>query len=260
MRYKYFISAIAKQPKHVGVNLEGDIEIYGVRIFSVQNKGEGAMKFLIELEGDDDQKALDIAKRKMESVVHALALTFNLPLILTDPKIERKVSTPNEQMIEVAIYEYLSVTAFVRMTIKPSTELVMKASELAKKIDSMPKDRRDILSRVLKWYCRAMNDEDQVDRFIGLYVALEVIGEFKHPEEKKSTRKVKSVLINYFLDQELEKGTSKETAEKLAKKLTDEIVKVRNSILHKGVKENEGVKYINYMAEVVLKNARDMIG
>jgi len=234
---KYVVSVFVEQPKAQGIDFGEKIEINGVEIIP---QNEGKIKFSVELEGSDDQQVLENAKKRIESIVYALTLEFGIPFKLEEARIESKVSVSEKQK-KISLYEHITLKDSVEVRIRPGAERLARISKLATKLEHIPSERRNLLSRIFKWFYRALIDEDPVDRFIQLYIALEVIGESKYPQET-FTQRVKKVLTEFCNSD-------------IAKK----VVKLRGTLLHSGTRDKEVMRYIPHMANAILSCAREIV-
>ena len=234
---KYVVSAFVEQPKAQGIDFGEKIEINGVKIIP---QNEGKIKFSVELEGSDDQQVLDDARRRIESIVYALTLEFGTPFKLGEAWIESKVSVSGKQK-KIMVCERVALKYSVEVKIRPGAEHLARISKLATKLEHISSERRNLLSRIFKWFYRALIDEDPVDRFIQLYIALEVIGEFKYPQET-FTQRVKKVLTD-FCDSDIAK----------------EVVGLRGALLHSGTRDKEVMTYIPHMANAILSCAKEIV-
>jgi len=217
------------------IDFEEKTEIDGVFIIP---QSENQIKLQTELTGDDDQQVLEIAKKRMESIVLALTIVSGAPLILGDVQIESKESTSEKQKT-ITLSKTLSLTCIIKAMKKLEAKQLEEVSMLATKLDSLAPDEREALLRIHKWFCRAKLDMDSIDRFIQLYIALEVIGERKYPNQSYTNR-VKQTLTDHLNDS----------------KLAENIVKTRGALLHSGKKETVVNQYIPYMEKAILENMR----
>ena len=205
-------------------------------------QNENQVKFLFEIEGDDDRQVLENARTRIESVIYALTLLYEIPFMFEEPKIESKVSI-SEKHKKIIIYDDIESTEKVLVKKRLEVESLARVSELAAKIDSISLELKRTVSKILKWFCRAIRDDDSIDRFIQLYIALEIIGEFKY-RNKNFSRRVKQVLIDQLHDSYLAK----------------DIVDLRGALLHSGEKDKEVKKYIPYMTNTILGSVRKIVG
>ena len=221
-----------KTSKYDVIHFEEKTEINGVFVIP---QSENQIKLQTELTGDDDQQVLEIAKKKMESIVLALTIVSGAPLILGDVHIESKESASGKQKT-ITIFETITITDSVKVDMKLGAKRLKEVSMLATKLDSLTPDGREALLRIHKWFSRAKLDMDLIDRFIQLYIALEVIGECKYPNQTYTNR-VRQTLTDY-LDNS---------------KLAENIVKTRCALLHSGKKETEVNQYIPYMEKTIVE-------
>ena len=238
MSYKYVISMPIRTSKYETIYFEEKTEIDGVFIVP---QNENQIKLQMELIGDDDQQVLEIAKKKMESIVLALTIVSGAPLILSDVQIERKESTSEKQKT-ITLIKTLTCTYNIIKAKKLEDKQLEQVSILATKLESLTPDEREALLRIHRWFCRAKFDMDPIDRFIQLYIALEVIGERKYPNESYTNR-VKQTLIDHINDP----------------RLAEDIVKTRSALLHSGEKETEVNRYSPYMENTILGIMREYL-
>ncbi|MEM3880154.1 MAG: hypothetical protein QXD19_00225 [Candidatus Bathyarchaeia archaeon] len=231
--FKYTISTIAKQPKDNRINFENAPDINGVQIKPLD---KDHVELSIELEGTSDQQILEDARKRIESIIYALILTFGKPFIFENPRIQCKDSVSLVSK-ELMLSEHITITEKAEIEVKPATERFAKVAEFATKLESISPDAKEALSRLNKWFYKAMVDDDPIDRFIQLYIALEIIGACKYPNDSFSKR-VKKVLVDQLADSNL------------AEKITN----LRGSLFHFGLKEEEARQYIPHMTEAVQKS------
>ena len=107
--------------------------------------------------GDDDQQVLEIAKKKMESIVLALTIVSGAPLILSDVQIERKESTSEKQKT-ITLIKTLTCTYNIIKAKKLKDKQLEQVSILATKLESLTPDEREALLRIHRWFYRAKFD------------------------------------------------------------------------------------------------------
>lgn len=80
---------------------------------------------------------------------------------------------------------------------------IMLKRKLYPLIESLPPDRIEKILKIFKWLYRAVNEEDDIDRFVDLFIALEIIGYFKYPEISAFGKRVKKTLIDLLSNSKL---------------------------------------------------------
>lgn len=241
LNYNYVVSAYAEQPEGKWIDFGEKTEICGVEI--IPQSDNRNIKLSIKLQGDDDQEVLNRAKKKIEHIILALFLSFDIPIILKNIMIESKVSISNEQII-ITISDSIKLKESVYVSVKPNTECLSEILKIISRIESLPPDKIEKISRVLKWFYRATSEEDNIDCFVNLFIALEVISAFKHPEIRNFTKRSEKTLTDIFSDS------------KLAKK----IVRIRCALLHEGEKDKDTTQYNPKLAEAILKGVKEIAG
>jgi hypothetical protein len=136
--------------------------------------------------------------------------------------------------IVVSVFKKIPVTDEVKVTKKTPKETVEKQYYLSKdRLSRLDKEKRDILLRVLKWWQKGSFDDDNVDKFLHYFIALEMFALLLTGKDEISKNEFEEVCkyigVTFRLDNEYDikwirnnlmhaKGEEKEKAEKLAEK------------------------------------------
>ncbi|CAI1492366.1 protein of unknown function [Thermococcus nautili] len=143
---------------------------------------------------------------------------------------------------EVYLFDTIRITDEVYIT-KTLGNAQAEISSLLERLNRIDSESKSVLVRVIKYWNRAMGDPDPIDRFLNLYIALELLKGLslrKEPSEKKrewvNTLYEKYIFnglyggykINYIRNALLhyqKKVLSKEEAERIIEKHVDEFAR-----------------------------------
>jgi len=234
--YKYEISFTIEQGQRRLVSLPRPLRISDINL----SERNGELKGVLFLDEENDDKALVEARYKSHCLICALLLMTNMGFNLKEPVIEGKTFVRGKEKV---VERVLNISSSVTIELTLGIDNDKRLSEYMYLLDQTPQSRKDSLFRTLRWYDRALLENDITDRFIDLYVVLEILAEYHHPSQS-STRRVKAVIDKL--------GENRINSE--------EIVDLRGAILHSGKKEEEARKYLNALFTIVRKGLHEHIG
>ena len=214
------------------------IELDGARLETKDGKICGEV--VVQVEKADPNLIAERALEKANKIASLLTLLFGEGFALEDVPRPVVVIRKEGHVVETVIYEFVKAEAFINM-VGFSEEILSKKEselkELSNKLDKLSKlERGEDLLRAIKWWAKGYLEEDEVDKFLDYYIALEMLASIRgYKDVKKFSEDYSTIYtITYEPDGEVnikkirnrlmhEPGPDKDKAEKLAKLYADRL-------------------------------------
>jgi len=199
---------------------------------------------------------------KFREIGEHFALLFQLkyslpPLLLTDVKISSiQIGDDMHKYItvkdEAKVFESVSLTIQLQLKLNDLRDLVKNLLNLVK-LDEKSKEPLKLLERIVKWYYRALDDSDEIDKFIDYLMIFEIwklYKAYKNNDEKCIPTEKHNIPHKKCLS----KGIYCLCEDKFYKwKIEfDDFYEGRNKVIHEGLRE-EALKYLGLASECANK-------
>ena len=151
-------------------------------------KNKIKVSFIVEAYSEEEAKKS--ARMLLDSLCAAFLLDTNIPMEVDDINIAeaqepRVTKTGKTVIIEVHETMRLKDEISLELTIKEARlKDIIREAKRIKKLDER-------LLRFLRWYSRALLEDDPIDKFAHLWIALEIWAEYKSYKKGKGGEKVK---------------------------------------------------------------------
>ena len=190
LRLKRFkIEALLKFREDRYISLERPIIVDNVTFDSIKSqKNKIKVSFIVEAYSEEEAKKS--ARMLLDSLCAAFLLNTNIPMEVDDINIAeaqepRVTKTGKTVIIEVHETMRLKDEISLELTIKEAClKDIIREAKRIKKLDER-------LLRFLRWYSRALLEDDPIDKFAHLWIALEIWAEYKSYKKGKGGEKVK---------------------------------------------------------------------
>jgi len=222
---------------------EGAVKVDDFEIETQEGKIFG--KSSISIESNDPVLAESLAERvaikKIEELASIFTLAFQTAYKIDDFSVVRKpiIEKTESGQIVVSVFDKARITEDVKITKKTPKEIVENQYYFWKdRLSRLDKEKRDILLRVLKWWRKGSFDDDNVDKFLHYFIALEMFALLLTGKDEISKNEFEEVCkhigVSFRLDNEYDikwvrnklmhaKGEEKEKAEELAEKYANRL-------------------------------------
>ena len=191
----YKITAVLEPAGSSSIGFNEPVEINEIKLWS-ENLNNGSMpRIYAEREFETEQEMPHpqlerIAYSKIETeVLPVIVLLSDAPYRIADIKIERLPEVKStSKSVEVRLFDAIKPTDEDINIIKIFGNAHAEISRINDNLKKIGLESRSIFLRSLKYWNRAMSDPDPIDRFINLYIALELLKGLllrKEPSKKK---------------------------------------------------------------------------
>jgi len=205
-----------------------------------------------------EKRLLEKFREIGEYFVLLLQLKYSLPpLILTDVKISSIQIDDNMHKYiivkdEVKVFESVSLTIEPQLKPNDLRDLVKNLPNLAK-LDEKSKELLNLLKRIVKWYYYALDESDEIDKFIDYLMIFEIWKLYK-AHKNNDEKCIPTEKHNIPHKKCLSKGIYCLCEDKFYKwKIEfDDFYEVRNKVIHEGLRE-VALKYLSVASECANK-------
>jgi hypothetical protein len=221
-----------------------EIETQGGKIFG---------KSSISIDSNDPVLAERLAIKKIEELASIFTLAFQTAYKIDDISVVHKpiIEKTESGQIVVSVFDKARIIDEVEVIKKTPKEIVKKQYYLWKdKLSCLDKEKRDILLRILKWWRKGSFEDDNVDKFLHYFIALEMfallltgkdeisrnefeevckyIGVTFKPDNEHDIKWIRNKLLHGMRE---EKDKAEELAEKYASMLGGEVIRAIKKII-----------------------------
>ncbi len=190
----YKITAVLEPAGSSSIGFNEPVEINEIKLWS-ENLDNGSIpRIYAEREFETEQEMPHpqlerIAYSKIETkVLPVIVLLSGAPYRIADIKIERLPEVESgDKTVKVRLFETIRVTDEVKIIVKTFGNTQAEISKINDSLEKINPESRSIFLRALKYWNRAMRDPDPIDRFLNLYIALEILaGELVNEEYREN--------------------------------------------------------------------------
>lgn len=215
----YRFRAILKAREDLFIYLEKPVLIDNMELSSIDSQNR--VKVLFTIEASDEKKAMIKARRFLESLCTAILLDTNIATDIENIDIVEAYTihkSNSEAVKSIEIHEFVKVEAKVSAGLGLSESHIRNIVESARKVEGFDEE----IIRLLRWYRRALLEDDLIDKFIHLWMAFEIWAKYKGYKKGEESEKNKMV-----------RALASECG--FSEKEANEIYRIRCSLFHSGI-------------------------
>jgi len=214
------IEAFLKSREARYISLEKSVAVDNM-VFSPLETQKNRIKVSFTIEAYSEEEAKDKAQKLLNSICAAFLLDTNVAMRVDDIDIV-EVREPHVakagKMVVIGVHKIVRLKDEVVLGVAIGESHLKHIFEKAKRMRNL--DER--LIRFLRWYAWALLEDDPIDKFAHLWIALEIWAEYKGYKKGKEGEKAK--MTNTLVH---ECGVNEEDAEKM--------YIIRSKLFHSGI-------------------------